>query len=220
MTTSPKTCLITGCSEGGVGDALAVAFKNNGYHVFVTARNTSKIPKSLHEDTNITIIALEVTDSSSILAAAEVVRKQADGSLDVLINNAGAGMNMPALDTNFAEAKKLFDLNFFAALDMVQVFSPMLVKAGGCVVNNASVGGLRPLLFNGTLKMIRASYVCFTTAKLLLNKSNRYLQCDKSVSDSDWRSTAIGNGTSRCPSTHSLSPSIPVHSVIMHRLTT
>lgn len=149
MPAAQKTCLITGCSEGGVGDALVHAFKNNGYHVFATARNTSKIPASLHDDANVTIIALEVTQTSSILAAADVVGQITGGSLDVLINNAGAGMNMPALDTNVAEAKKLFDLNFFAALETVQIFSPMLVKARGCIVNNASIGGLRPLLFNG-----------------------------------------------------------------------
>jgi 1-acylglycerone phosphate reductase len=205
MPPSSKTCLITGCSEGGVGDALVVAFKNNGYHVFATARNTSKIPQSLHGDDNVSIIALEVTDSSSILAASEIVRNQTDGSLDVLINNAGAGMNMPALDTNFAEAKKLFDLNLFAALEMVQVFSPMLVKAGGCVVNNASVGGLRPLLFNGTLETIRMFffYVC-SNSEPATKCANRHLQCHEGVFDSDRRSIATGNGASRCPSAHGI----------------
>ena len=216
MLSSPKTCLITGCSEGGVGDALAVAFKNNGYHVFATARNTSKIPKSLHDDDNVTVIALEVTDSSSILAAAEIVRKHTGGSLDVLINNAGAGMNMPALDTNFVEAKKLFDLNLFAALEMVQVFSPMLVKAGGCVVNNASVGGLRPLLFNGALKIGKCCLDSYNE-KTASEEIDRNLQCYKGIVDSGWRSTATRNGASRCPSAHSTS--IQVHITFIYTRT-
>lgn len=153
MTSSRKSCLITGCSEGGVGDALAHAFNGSGYHVFATARTPSKIPASLHEAANVTIIALDVTVSSSIAAAAEIVRQQTGGSLDVLINNAGAGMNMPALDTDISAAKRLFDLNFFAALETIQVFSPMLVRAAGCIVNNASVGGFRPLVFNSMISI-------------------------------------------------------------------
>jgi NAD(P)-dependent dehydrogenase (short-subunit alcohol dehydrogenase family) len=153
MTSSRKPCLITGCREGG-GDALAHAFNSSGYHVFVTARTPPKVPTSLHEATNVTIIALDVTVSSSIVAAAEIVRQQTGGSLDVLINNAGAGMNMPALDTDLPAAKRLFNINFFAALETIQVFSPMLVKAGGCIVNNASVGGFRPLVFNSMIAVI------------------------------------------------------------------
>ena len=148
MTSPRKSCLITGCSGGGVGDALAHAFNSKGYHVFATARTPSKIPTSLHDAADVTIVALDVTVSSSIVAAADIVRQQTGGSLDVLINNAGAGMNMPALDTDLSAAKRLFELNFFAALEMIQVFSPMLVNAGGCIVNNTSVGGFRPLVFN------------------------------------------------------------------------
>ena len=150
MASNWKTCLITGCSEGGVGAALAQAFIDKGYHVYATARTTSKIPASLHDAANVTILTLDVSSSASIAAAAEAVEKDTGGSLDVLINNAGAGMIMPTLDSSIAESKKLFDLNFFSVLETIQVFIPLLVKAKGCIVNNASVGGYRPLVFNGT----------------------------------------------------------------------
>lgn len=149
MSSTTKYCLITGCSQGGVGTALAESFSHNGYHVFATARTTSKIPASLHDSPNVMILALDVTDHSSIVAVEKVVGKQTNGSLDVLVNNAGAGMTLPMLDSTIPEARKLFDLNFFAALDMIQAFAPMLIKAGGCIVNNASVGGMRPLVFTG-----------------------------------------------------------------------
>lgn len=151
MTISRKTCLITGCSGGGVGAALAEAFKDKGYHVFATARSPSKVPQTLHAASNATVLALDVTSSESIAAAAEAVRNQAGGKLDVLINNAGLGLEMPGLDTPISEARKLFDLNFFGVFEMIQAFSPMLVKAGGCIVNNSSVGGRFPIPFNSTL---------------------------------------------------------------------
>jgi 1-acylglycerone phosphate reductase len=150
MTPTRKTCLVTGCSGGGVGAALADAFKDKGYHVFATARSPSKMPQSLHEASNVTVLALDVSSSESIAAAAEAVRNQTGGKLDVLINNAGLGMNMPGLDTSIAEARKVFDSNFFGILEMIQAFSSMLVNAQGCIVNNSSAGGLIPFPFNST----------------------------------------------------------------------
>ena len=147
FTMTRKSCLVTGCSEGGVGASIAEAFKDKGYQVFATARSPTKIPQSLREAPNVTILSLDVTSSQSITEAAEAIKKQTGGNLDVLINNAGVGLELPALDTPISEARRVFDSNFFAVLEMVQVFSPMLVQAKGCIVNNSSIGGLGPIPF-------------------------------------------------------------------------
>lgn len=149
MNIDRKTCLITGCSSGGAGAALAEAFVKKGYHVFATARSPSKVPQSLHDSSNATVLALDASSTDSIVAVEQIVRKETGGKLDALINNAGLGLEMPCLDTSMEEAKKVFNLNFFAAFEMIQVFSPMLIKAGGCVVNNSSVGGRAPIPFIG-----------------------------------------------------------------------
>jgi 1-acylglycerone phosphate reductase len=148
MNAKLKSCLVTGCSEGGVGAAFAEVFQQKGYHVFATARSPSKVPKTLHNASNVTVLALDTGSSTSIAEGAKVVERQTGGKLDVLINNAGHGQTMPALDVNLNEARNLFNVNFFGILELVQVFSPMLVKANGCIVNNASVGGLSPIPFN------------------------------------------------------------------------
>jgi 1-acylglycerone phosphate reductase len=150
MTITRKTCLVTGCSSGGVGPALAEAFNEKGYHVFATARSTSKIPQTLHDAANVTVLALDVSSSESIASVAEALRSQTNGKLDVLVNNAGLGLTMPALDTSIAEAKKVFDANFFGVLELTQAFSAMLINSKGCVVNNASVGGCLPIPFCST----------------------------------------------------------------------
>jgi 1-acylglycerone phosphate reductase len=142
-----KTCLITGCSGGGVGSGLAEVFKDKGYHVFATARSPAKIPQSLHTSPNVTVLALDVASTESIAAAVETIRNATGGKLDVLINNAGHGLNMPALDTSIAEAKKLFDTNFFGILEMIQAFRHMLIRAKGVVVNNSSMGAYLPIPF-------------------------------------------------------------------------
>jgi 1-acylglycerone phosphate reductase len=142
-----KTCLITGCSGGGVGSALAEAFKDNGYHVFATARSPSKVPETLHASPNVTVLALDVTSPASIATAFETIRARTGGKLDVLINNAGFGLTMPALDTSMNEARKLFDANFFGVLEMVQVFKHMLIATKGVIVNNSSIGGFHIIPF-------------------------------------------------------------------------
>jgi NAD(P)-dependent dehydrogenase (short-subunit alcohol dehydrogenase family) len=140
---SNKYCLITGCSEGGVGASLADAFKDNGYHVFATARSPSKVPQSLHDSANVTVLALDVTTSESIARVAETVRGRTGGELHVLVNNAGGGLDMPILDVPIDEARKLYELNFFGPVAMVQAFGPMLVKAKGCIVSGPYLDEIR-----------------------------------------------------------------------------
>lgn len=151
--------MITGCSSGGVGAALAEAFEDEGYHVFATARSPSKVPQSLHASPHATVLALDVASSDSIAMLKQNIQKETGGTLDILINNAGLGLEMPCVDTSIQEAKKLFDLNFFAAFEMIQVFSPMLIKASGLIINNSSVGGRCPIPFIGMYQATKAALI-------------------------------------------------------------
>ena len=56
--------LITGCSDGGLGSGLAIAFQNRGLHVFAAARNNSKL-SYLPDLPTVTILSLDVTSPSS-----------------------------------------------------------------------------------------------------------------------------------------------------------
>jgi len=138
MASPRKFVLVTGCSAGGIGAALAEVFHGKGYHVFATLRNPSKISQTLSSATNVTVLPLDVLSSESITAAVERVKTQTGGRLDVLVNNSGRMSLAPALDLSIEEGKKLFDLNFWAPLAMLQAFGPLLIRAKGCVVNNTS----------------------------------------------------------------------------------
>lgn len=135
---APKSVLITGCSEGGIGGALAEAFQERGLHVFATARTPSKMP-NLAKRPNVTILTLDVTVQSSITAAVEAVKAYTGGTLDYLVNNSGCGLFMPVLDVEIAQAKRLFDTNLWGALDVTQQFAPLLIAAGGTLVNINSI---------------------------------------------------------------------------------
>lgn len=130
--------LITGCSDGGIGAAMAKVFSQKGYHVIATLRDISKA-KSLVEIKNIEILELEVTSLESIAKCVTQVRKHTNGTLDILINNAGQNCVMPLLDTDIVEAKKFFDVNFWNVLAVTQAFAPMLIEAKGVLVNHGSV---------------------------------------------------------------------------------
>ena len=86
---SQPSVLITGCSAGGIGSALAFSFANRGLLVFATARNTSKIDPKLAVLSNVEVLELETTSTESIAKAAEAVGKRTGGRLDYLVNNAG-----------------------------------------------------------------------------------------------------------------------------------
>lgn len=95
MSKAPKkTALITGCSKGGLGDALAREFHSKGIRVLATARNLSRIEH--FKELGIETLKLDVEDSESIKAAAKAVEELTGGKLDFLLNNSGMGKLPPA----------------------------------------------------------------------------------------------------------------------------
>ncbi|KAK4939580.1 NADPH-dependent 1-acyl dihydroxyacetone phosphate reductase [Elasticomyces elasticus] len=134
-----RTILITGCSDGGLGAALATAFQQRGDRVFATARNPAKMPSL--KAAGMETLALDVLSDDSIKACVAQVSSLTGGSLDMLINNAGAGYSMPLMDADIEEIDKLFRLNILAVIRTTQLFLPLLRAAehGAMVVNQTSV---------------------------------------------------------------------------------
>ncbi|KAI1756478.1 hypothetical protein F4782DRAFT_267178 [Xylaria castorea] len=135
-----KTVLITGCSDGGIGAALAAEFQLRGLRVFATARDPSKMAGLAA--LNIETLALDVTSESSIEQAVAIVREKLnssnsnDGSgtvseigkgLDFLINNAGVNHIMPFSDTKMSDLRNVFNTNVIGSLAVTQAFIPLLM---------------------------------------------------------------------------------------------
>lgn len=136
MSTS-KSILVTGCSANGIGAALALVLAQKGHHVFATARNVDKVPVALKGLENVTVLPIDVTDTASIKAATQIVTASGHG-LDVLVNNAGVGYVLPVLDVDIDAAQRLFDVNLWGPLRMIQAFTDLLVASHGRVVNISS----------------------------------------------------------------------------------
>jgi NAD(P)-dependent dehydrogenase (short-subunit alcohol dehydrogenase family) len=124
--------LITGCSTG-IGRASAVELARRGHEVIATARRV----ETLHDLDVSDRFALDVEDETSI---AEVIG--ACGHIDGLVNNAGVGMGGPVESVPLTDVRRLFEVNFFGAVRMLQMVVPRMRHAGsGVIVNVSSVAG-------------------------------------------------------------------------------
>ncbi len=136
---APKTVLVTGCSAGGIGAAIALSLAKRSHHVFATVRNASKIPPELSSLPNVTVLSLDVKSPASVAEAVQAVAASGR-TLDVLVNNAGAGYSAPVLDIDIEEAKQVYDANVWGVVRVIQAFADQLIKSKGRIVNMSSCG--------------------------------------------------------------------------------
>ncbi|KAM7212454.1 short-chain dehydrogenase [Rhypophila decipiens] len=173
MAPPPKklTILITGCSPGGMGAALAIAFHRLGHHVFATARNPSKLVPLTEQ--GIQTLALDITSESSITMAVATVSSSLKSlsapGLNILINNAATSYSMPISDVSIPDAKNLFDTNLWGHLAVTQAFLPLLLRSltapslppsegsSAIIVNHTSVGSMAALPFQGIYNASKAA---------------------------------------------------------------
>ncbi|KAH8901679.1 NAD(P)-binding protein [Thozetella sp. PMI_491] len=143
----PRTVLITGCSDGSLGAALALAFHKAGWRVIASARNTNKLQGSIAA--GLETVLLDITSDESVAQAVDAVKELTGGPLDALVNNAGAGYSLPLLDVDIDKVRNLYELNVFSLIRTTRAFFPLLVKSprGGLVVNNTSGMGLMNCAF-------------------------------------------------------------------------
>ncbi len=149
----PQSVLITGCSAGGIGHSLALAFQKRGLMVFATARKLLSMTE-LGNLPNVHLLTLDVTSETSIASAVETVQAKTGGKLDFLVNNAGQTYYAPGLDTDITVAKEMFETNFWGVLRVTQAFAPLLVAAKGTLITIGSVLGYLHIPYTSKLYLI------------------------------------------------------------------
>jgi NAD(P)-dependent dehydrogenase (short-subunit alcohol dehydrogenase family) len=134
--------LITGCSTG-FGREIARAALEAGHSVVVTARRAGAVQDFADEFGERALpVALDVTDGGQVAAAVATAEK-AFGGIDVLVNNAGHGYLSAVEEGEDAEVRKLFDVNYFGAVDMIKAVLPaMRTRGSGHIINISSMTGL------------------------------------------------------------------------------
>lgn len=142
MNNTIKVWFITGCSTG-FGRALAKAVLASGDAVVVTARNPDDIRDIVDiYPENAIGLSLDVTNTAAIEnAVAQAIEKF--GRIDVLVNNAGIGYFGALEESEDAEVRRMFEINFFGLANMTKAVLPgMRARRNGHIVNVTSIGGL------------------------------------------------------------------------------
>ena len=138
--------LVTGASSG-IGRELAVQLAGGGADVVVVARREERL-KELAEQIvadggRIETIAGDITDRQTRRDAVETA-ESSFGGLDILINNAGVGALGPFEHSDPDRLRTVFEVNFFALVEMTRLALPLLKRGTNpMVVNVSSILGHR-----------------------------------------------------------------------------
>lgn len=128
-----RRAIVTGCSTG-IGRATAVELTARGYEVVATARR----PEMLGDLKVAQSLALDVDSDEAVAAVRDRV-----GPVDVLVNNAGFGVEGAVESVPLTDVRRMFETNFFGAARMIQAFVPAMRERGsGAVVNVTSTAGI------------------------------------------------------------------------------
>lgn len=134
---SGPSAVVTGASSG-IGAASARALAKAGFRVFCAARRTDRIQRLAEEIAGVAV-PCDVTDAGDV---AELARR-VDGTLDVLVNNAGGAFGSdPVAEADAEDWRRMYDVNVIGTVQVTQALLPALLASGnGVVINMGSTAG-------------------------------------------------------------------------------
>lgn len=138
------TVVITGAASG-IGRAVAGVFAEAGASPVLVDIDEGGLERVSEELGGVPCRKVDVCDREAVMGFASSLLAEA-GSVEVLVNCAGTAFLAEIVDTPPGEWRRLFGVNFWGAVHMMEAFLPSMYKAGkGRVVNVASGGGLFPV---------------------------------------------------------------------------
>lgn len=144
-----KTALITGCSTGGIGHALAEILAAKGYRVLATVRNPAKAgdlqDAAKKNNWDLQVLQLDVRDQKSVDGALAEA-----GQVDVLVNNAGFEVWGPLEEMSVDDIKDQFETNVYGPFRLILGLVPQMRNRGsGVIINVSSIAGVTAAPLNG-----------------------------------------------------------------------
>ena len=133
-----QTVLITG-SSSGIGKTTAVYFAQQGWNVAVTMRSPKK-EKELLSFPKIKLYALDVNKSASVTTAIQAAIDDF-GRIDVVVNNAGYGVDGAFESIDEQTIEDQFQTNVFGLMRVTKAVLPHMRKNGGGTIIQISSDG-------------------------------------------------------------------------------
>jgi 3-oxoacyl-[acyl-carrier protein] reductase len=133
-----KHVVITGTSRG-IGFEMVKLFSEAGHKVIALSRKPETL-EALNLK-NVQVIACDITKEEELNRVATHI-KETWKTLDILINNAGAILNKPFIDTSLAELRAVYETNVFGVAGLIQKVLPFMTSTSH-VVNVSSMGGVQ-----------------------------------------------------------------------------
>jgi len=142
--------LVTGAASG-IGRSVALALARSGYDVAINYSRSESAAQSVAGEAakfgaRTLLIRCDVSDDIGVRGMLDRVRGTF-GRLDVLINNAGTTTEIKPKDfdaMSVEEWDRVFAVNVRGLFLVTRAAVPLLRASKGCVVNTASIVGLRP----------------------------------------------------------------------------
>ena len=143
---SNKVILLTGASSG-IGYDTAVALAQQGHKVYAAARRVERMEPL--RQYGIVPLKMDVTDEASMQEGVKTLL-DAEGRIDVLINNAGYGYFGAVENVPMDDARNQLEVNVFGLARLCQLVLPtMRVQHSGRIINTASVAGRAVFYYGG-----------------------------------------------------------------------
>ena len=160
-----KSILITGASSG-IGRATALRLARAGWRVFGSIRKEADAAAlETAAEGRLETVQLDVGDENSIALAARDVAARLDGrGLDALFNNAGVGHVFPTEHLSLETLRKIYEVNLFGQIAVIQAFLPLVRMAKGRIINIGSVGDHVAPPFAGALSSSKAAFASMSAA--------------------------------------------------------
>jgi NAD(P)-dependent dehydrogenase (short-subunit alcohol dehydrogenase family) len=135
------TVLITGCSSG-IGKSTALKFRSAGWNVVATMRDADRWTEPAID--GLLPLSLDVCDGDSISVALKTAFERF-GTMDCVVNNAGAGLFSVFEATPMQTMQDVFETNFFGPLKVMRAAIPYFKQSGGGrFINVTSASSISP----------------------------------------------------------------------------
>ncbi len=158
-----KTVFVTGAS-GGIGEAIAKKFAENGYFVGVGYNTNRGKAENLAKKINGVAIKTDVSDEKSVAAALSDFLLRA-GRLDVLVNSAGIALPIKTLlDTTSKEFDKAFSVNVKGVYNCCKAAIPAILFRVAQIINLWAMWGVTGGSCEAIYSASKAAVIGFTKA--------------------------------------------------------